>query len=49
MKKVLALLLAFILILGILLGTTSDGTSTRFSDTETSSGNTFTASEDWEE
>ena len=39
MKKVLVLSLALILLLGI----TSHGTSSYFSDTETSSGNTFTA------
>jgi predicted ribosomally synthesized peptide with SipW-like signal peptide len=39
MKKVLFLSLALILILGI----TSHGTSSYFSDTETSTGNTFTA------
>jgi preprotein translocase subunit SecG len=48
MRKILVLLLALVLILGILLGTTSHrGTSAYFSDTETSSGNTITASEDW--
>ena len=39
MKKVLVLSLALILLLGI----TSHGTSSYFSDTETSAGNTFTA------
>ena len=39
MKKVLVLSLALILLLGI----TSHGTSSYFSDTETSTGNTFTA------
>ena len=39
MKKVLALSLALILLLGIM----SHGTSSYFSDTETSAGNTFTA------
>jgi len=39
MRKVLALSLALILLLGI----TSHGTSAYFSDTETSAGNTFTA------